>query len=106
MLSLPPGATGSLILGPVFPSLDSRPGATLSLRSPRRSRVHGPWRLAWQTCPSALVLTMRTPPSVIRATARNHSRSQLINGAIVETAAACLGPLTDTFAVCRSRHAS
>jgi hypothetical protein len=40
-----------------------------------------------------------TPPGIIRTTANNHPRSQLIRSGGGESAASCGGPLADAFAV-------
>jgi len=41
-----------------------------------------PGRLAWQTRPVALVLTLRTPPAVIRRLSNNHFGSDVIRSAV------------------------
>src|SRR6478672_13330990 len=50
----------------------------------RSSRVASafPGRLAWQTRPVALVLTLRTPPAVIRRLSNNHFGSDVIRSAV------------------------
>jgi len=66
----------------------------------RASRVVSafPGRLAWQTRPVALVLTLSTPPAVIPTRSNNQLGSELISIGGGESAAACPSALSDAFA--------